>query len=650
MGRPAVAPPQRGSEEQPADPRATTDGETSATADAAPDDAGREGEPADCTDLEHGPAWRDRAIIGIALVPFAVSAVAMIGGAGDYHPTGDLAATELTVRSIGRAPVLTGLYSRGEWSHPGPMLFYLLWPLYRLAGSTGLGLELGALAINAGAVAGIGHIARRRGGTPLLVFAMLGCALLVRSLGGGFTASYWNLHVTTLPFALLIFLVWSVACGDRWALPVATVVASFLAQTHVGFVPVALGLLAWGVLAHLAPSAVAAWRAPRTGAAGRWAALRPAVRRLLWPVAVAAGLFAVVWLLPVIDVVAHAPSNPRLVLDWFREGEDQVHTVGAGWRVVTSQFGLAGEWLVGKEPATDLLGESPFLRRGQVPWLLIPLGAACVALWRWHPRSGRPLVLTLAVTLALSIAAIGRTVGPMFDYRLRWTWVAPVVAFTATAWAAWLAVARRRPELARRLVTPVAIVALVALTGVDAVAAARVDRLEREDTDIMGALTPGVVADLEQLGIGPGDEIVIADSYGTSVWFTNGLLVQLDRRGYDARVLEGRRWQLGEQWISDGDPAVDYLVSSGRAALDQLASPTREVVATWSVVPLDDEGIARIERAEEAVDAVHADLTELAAMDRGDEAVERLAEIHRELPTQGDMQMAVVVVTRATDP
>jgi hypothetical protein len=118
-----------------------------------------------------GGARRDLVLVGVALLPFAVSAVAQVLDAASYHPLHDLAATELTVRDVGRHEVLVGLFSRSDWSHPGPLSFYLLAPFYWITGGSALGLVLGALAVNSGSVAGIAVVARRRGGTPLLVCA-----------------------------------------------------------------------------------------------------------------------------------------------------------------------------------------------------------------------------------------------------------------------------------------------------------------------------------------------------------------------------------------------------------------------------------------------------------------------------------------------
>jgi hypothetical protein len=62
--------------------------------------------------------------VALAALPFLVTAVALITGVGArYLPAGDLAMAELHVRDIGHHQVLTGLYSRVDWSHPGPLQF-----------------------------------------------------------------------------------------------------------------------------------------------------------------------------------------------------------------------------------------------------------------------------------------------------------------------------------------------------------------------------------------------------------------------------------------------------------------------------------------------------------------------------------------------
>ena len=108
----------------------------------------------------------ERFVLAVTLAPFVVAATALVVGVGGgYMPVSDHALTELQVRDVGHHPVLVGLYSRGDWSHPGPALFYLLAPFYHWCGGASIGMNLGALAINGGALAGMLLVARRHGGT-----------------------------------------------------------------------------------------------------------------------------------------------------------------------------------------------------------------------------------------------------------------------------------------------------------------------------------------------------------------------------------------------------------------------------------------------------------------------------------------------------
>src|SRR4029450_8762724 len=128
---------------------------------------------------------------------------------------------EMHTRDVGHDTPLVGLYSRGEWRPPGPLLFCVLAPFYRLAGGRAFGLSIGALAINGASVAGLAFLARRRGGTSLMLLTLLGSTLLLRTLGADFASDPWNCFITTLPFALLIFLAWSMWWREVCAVPVA---------------------------------------------------------------------------------------------------------------------------------------------------------------------------------------------------------------------------------------------------------------------------------------------------------------------------------------------------------------------------------------------------------------------------------------------
>src|SRR5262245_19782856 len=339
-----------------------------------------------------------RVASAVALAPFVVSAVPLIVGVGGrYIPAADPALIAMHTRDVGtRHTPLIGLYSRGEWSHPGPILFYVLAPFFRLAGGRAIGDNIGALAINAASVAGMALITRRRGGTPLLLLTLLASTLLLRTLGADFSRDPWNCFITVMPLALLFFLVWTMWAGDAWALPVGAGVTTFLAQTHVGFVLLAVPLFGWGALGLLVATrrAVVAGRSGRgpeptgngsgavtaegDGAGGGAtataveappatetdpeaapAAERGPVYRLVRAIVITAGLLFVLWLPPLVDVVLHSPSNLRLIANWFSGDGGQAHTAAQGWRVMSAQFSATPEWLLVKKPFNPLTGESP---------------------------------------------------------------------------------------------------------------------------------------------------------------------------------------------------------------------------------------------------------------------------------------------------
>jgi hypothetical protein len=576
-------------------------------------------EPAD-TDRRPRLGRLDRLALGVALLPVVASAAAAVLGVGSgLHPTGDRAAMELATRDVGRYEVLQGLWSRSDWRHPGPVLFYVLAPFYRAAGGSPVGLALGALAINGSCIVGIGLLARRRGGTPLLVLSLLATVLLARTMGAGALADWWNLRITTLPFALLLFLVWSLACGDAWALPVAAFVASFLAQTHVGFVPVALPLLAWGTGALVL-------RRGRDG--GRpWRAL-----------AVTAGVLGITWSPLLIDVLINPNSNPRRIVRYFRHTTDPAHTAGDGWRVISAQFALWPEWLAGKRPSA-IMFQSPYLYSAPRPLLLVAVLVAAVALWRWAPGTGPWWVLTIGLTAVLSVVAVMRTLGPVFDYRLRWTWVPGMAGGLTVAWAGWLALERARPRLvARRLLPGLAAVLAVTSAGT-AVAATRVSDGSHGDSDIIAVLAPHVRSAVE----GTEGPVEVLDMVPAGTWWVNGLVADLERHGDDARVAPYWGRQMGEHRVTDGHPAVRLLVTEGPSVYTMDHDPNLERVAVWSVVPADrrDDLQQTFEEIDRLTDSYR----------RGEIGTAtywtRLSELQPE--TLGDMDSSIAAVYRVRD-
>lgn len=551
------------------------------TTASSPDDGSDEdGEPTPApTDDGHAGAaatdTRDRMFrlaLALGLAPLAVSAVAvvlLVGG--DYHPTGDLAMTEMHIRDVGRHEVLIGLHSRPVWSHLGPLQFYVVAPFYWLSGNSSIGMVLGALAINGASLAGILTIARRRGGTPLLLCTLVASLLLMRSLGPEFLGDAWNLTLTVLPFALLAFVTWSMFSGEAWALPLGALVTSFLIQTHVSFAVTAGPLFACGVAAL----GVRAWRGRDD---------RASERRLLRAAGVSVAVLAVVWLPPVVDGFVNSPSNASRVVRYFRDPGEAARSLGDAWRVTTGQFGLTSEWLTGKLPMTAMTGESPYLYSSPLPVLLVPLLVAAAVIWR-RGRDGRGLVIAVALVSGLVGFSILRTVGRVADYRLRYTWVPPVLAAVVILWAAWLAVARRWPR-AERPMTGLAVVAASVLAAVTMVSAVRAGTPHADDSEVASVLSDPVIdeyADAE-------GAVVVDDMLGIpGPWYSRTLVLQLERHGIDAQVPANRWLFFSPSRVHDVGPvAARLLVATGDDVETLLDDPDLRLLSRWTA-PRDAE-------------------------------------------------------------
>jgi hypothetical protein len=353
--------------------------------------------------------WLEAVAFTVVGLPFIAAIVRALSGT--QRLVGDLALTELSVRAVGTHLVLVGPYSRFGWNHPGPAYFYSLAPFYWLFGANGSAVIAGAIVLGLVAAGSILLFARRRGGPGLMIGTGLVIALLVWHIHEA-AWSGWTPYVTILPTGAFVVAAWSLACVDRWALPVAAVTGSFVIQTHIQYLPLVIGVGA----AALVVCAV------------RLARGRESLRSWRITGAVTVGLFVMMWIPPTIDTVRNDPSNlDRLTA--FREdpGALERHTAGEGWTAAT--HGLSG-FVDGRadrsaaDVATDAGSWSSLVTVGAV----VAAGALAILRRRWDVLV---LLGLLAVAFAASVYAISEVVGPLYTYLLTWTSVLGLMAWVA---------------------------------------------------------------------------------------------------------------------------------------------------------------------------------------------------------------------------
>lgn len=220
-----------------------------------------------------------------------------------WNPVLDLAMTEFRVRDVGtwHTPLI-GLPGRigdqpNQGSHPGPLSFYLLAPVYRLFGGTSYSLEVGSVLIHISAVAASLALAYRRGGRRVAIAVAAMLAVVLRGYGSNVLSQPWNPYLPLVAFVAVLLGVWSILEGDTVALIVVVVAGTLCMQTHVPYVGMVGGVVA----------AVLGWLLIRRR-------VLPGVARIEMPGLKRNGLIAaavgvVLWSPLVVDQVRHTPGN-----------------------------------------------------------------------------------------------------------------------------------------------------------------------------------------------------------------------------------------------------------------------------------------------------------------------------------------------------
>lgn len=524
--------------------------------------------------------WRSRhllvAVLAVALIlPLAVAVIGF--RQPTWAPVLDLAQTELRVRDVGTADTpLIGLPGRigtgaEQGSHPGPMSFYALAPVYRLLGSSAFSLQVASLVVQGGAIVASLLIARRRGGRLLVLGVGAMLALLVTGFGVTALSEPWNPYLPVLWWVVVLLAAWSVLCGDIRMLPVAVAAGSFCAQTHVPYLVLCLG--AGGV------AGVAAIVYFRRGDA---TTRRSIVR---WSL-VALGLGVVLWLPPTIDQLTRDPGNESILINHFTNPPAGEQTVGVrgSLQYVFEKLDVA-HLAVHQLSSPGLLVSSDPARHANTS-----RGVVFAALWGLAAIASlklrnRPLLLlhgVVALGVVLLIFDVSHIFGNVWYYLLLPVWGVAALMTIATAWtiAALVgrSVSRDRRMLLERAATVTLVGVVVLFCGRLTWVAPSAQHSDELISDELQAVVPGTVAALEQgLGGAKGKEGRYLVAWDDAAYIGSpgyGLLNELDRRGFDVGAIAGLRVI-----------ATPHRVVSEAEATARVQLATGIWVERWRAVP-----------------------------------------------------------------
>lgn len=545
-------------------------------------------------------------LVAIVAVPLVVGAAALRRPV--WAPVLDLAMTEVRVRDVGTAhSPLIGLPGRIggdgiQGSHPGPLSFWLLAPVYRLAGSTAWGLHLAVAVLDLVAISLALVLAGRRGGRVLAAGVAIVIALLAVGYGVAPLLEPWNPYLPLLWWLVVLLCVWSVLCGDLVGLPILVFAASLCAQTHVPYLALCLGL---GALAVVGIAAGGRWGVPRPP--GRWR----------WVVA-AAALGVMLWLPPTIDQAINEPGNYRILLDHFGTPPEEPVGLGRAGTEVLEHFDL-GHLVVDQLQRPGLLARGE-LDRFPVAWrgaaLLAVWSASAVLGWRRSPSTLRALHLALAVATVLGWYSISRIFGVVWYYLMLWLWAVAALAVLATIWSLVVALQRRwqRPAAAgggvsRRLV-PALVVGAAALSARSLVVASDAEpsdpQLSRVLTALVGPTSEALDAS-EGPAPGPDARYIVGFSDALHIGSqAYGLVNELERRGYDVGMDPAFKVPMTEHRelpVEEADARIQLVTGVN---IDEWRS-LDDVVEVVTVDLRTPEQLAELERLRRSVTARLAD-------------------------------------------
>jgi hypothetical protein len=523
------------------------------------------------------------AALALTLLALAPVLVAVITRSGDsYLPVRDLGTIDLRVRDVwtGEAPLI-GPYSRYLWSHPGPLVFYLLAIPSGLFGQAAWATLVGGALLQGAAIAWLAKLAWQRGGLQLVAFALVGMGLAYGTMGPWIVVDPWNPHIVIPFFALFVLQMFLVAEGRARLLPGATFVGSFVVQTHIGYAP----LVATAVL--VAASFVVNDLRKGSTSRGQWRG----------PVLLSGGLALVLWLPPLLDSVLHWPGNFADLAHYFVGGGNSEPAIGFGTalELMAVEFRWLPPWLGGSN-RVDVFGVST--ARTSALYLLVPvvlMVAALVVARSTKPRAkakaqGRFAVLACALFVAGALS-LGRLTGVAYRYLFYWRPVLAVLVVVAFLAVMATRVPWERWRWARGVGLVSAAVAIAMTSGLLAVGVAE------ESAAPFEPVTRSLVRQLQQHGV-PKRGVILRLDTDSLIQLQRGIFDELDRDGLPVRVDRDIAYEFGEhRGVDPSDVAAVWWVAENGSALTGLtALPGSRVIASSTPLsPAEEREIARLQ-------------------------------------------------------
>ena len=510
--------------------------------------------------------YRGRPWVGFAVV----SVMLLLIAAARYRPyyvVGDNSVMRLELSAgLWKLPS-TGVYSRFGFRHPGPALYWWLYPFVRVFGDRGM--MWAAIVFNGGVLTAIYWQLWRLGRWTLLVpGGAIVCAVVAYSAQS--FLSPWNVWMAQLPVLLALTLVWSASDGFAPALPGLCATVSWMIQLHAGLVQIGIALALVGSIV--------------------WLRAVPRDRRA--DAVLAAGCIAfVMWAPPVLEQIA-GHGNLGQIFDAMKNPPANRAGWSIGLRGVEQAVKFPPAW-IHAQPDVNALGNPLAVPWWQVVPFLLAVGSVLLFARQQQRRLLFPQAIVLMGCVVAWIACAG-VFGPLYHYLIRWVWWLGVLqwilfgsVFVQLVQRAWR---KRRDQRAREPVVPRR-VAVGAVGAVGAVVATLWTGLglvtySRPIPEAVSLRLLDVAAPAALTATRPGEHVLIlvaGDIYSAG---GTGLLSYLRAHGRDAATPKALGNSHSEPWVEE--PSTIYkktITVEVSTSLRPPATVEASLLALWDPLP-----------------------------------------------------------------
>ena len=512
------------------------------------------------------------AVVGLPLLVLVVALAQRT-----WYPTGDLAQAELRMLAMPDDPPLLGAAGRiaddagRQGNHPGPLMFWVTWPLYALLGGSSWAFSAATTIVNLAWLTVSVWLMRRVTGPWVTGWYAAVALVMVGGFGLDALSQPWNPWVALLPFVVLVLTAVNAVGGWRWAPVLGVAAASYAIQGHVGYAPVVLPLLVITVVGPV-------WHRWRTD--GRSS---PTLSASAAPLLLALGVGLAAWSGPLVDVVRHDPHNIDLLVANFSDPTEEPLGLTEGLRSVLQAAHPLGAWVWG---GLEIEGSV-------LPGLALLLTWAAVSVTVAVRGANRPLDrLNVILTIALlaGVVAVSRVFGEVYLYVFRWVVVLVALMVFALGWGFVSLLPRPLPKVVTgRGATGVGMAMLLVLALVTSARVASQEIPYESSWRMEENLAPTVAG-----GLDPARRYLV--EWDDRVYLGGlafGLILDLERRGFDVGGPPSAVAGIGRHRVRCGDGDFDAVLTvvTGPLAIEAWSrrADTQQLAETGPADPDFDE-------------------------------------------------------------